>query len=1253
MPNLRLLTWNTNGLHNHPGRLTVVRAHRPDIALLQETWSLDGPGLVQPAGWQQHLGPEYEVYNSPRRTDNHRGGVCALVHQDVARLVTVYQPQGLDAFKGDALWLRLRLPTRARPLLIGCIYIHSSKDASLWDAIGTMIADALTQGDVLLGGDFNARLPSTRDDRCHGPPPTPFHPEPPPGTLQLCPPRCTQDPTADGNEGTTPFLDICHVYGLVTLNGRCEGDLEGVITYTGAGARVGSSVLDYWLAQPPLLACAQRLLVLCEGEGPDATVGNTSDHRPVRLDLHLEDERAAPVARGAAHMAVPVDRPLGPPAPKFNVDHQAPYVQCLRAQLAGLQLDRMPVSMAANTLIDHMVLAAENVFGAPRPRKDTAKCPTAPWFDGECRKERRRMRQACKKTASREERRVLQRAYQNFLRRKERAYKESFRLRLERACKGSPAEVRHFYRAIDGGATAPCPCPLDAIAEVFEGTFRTEPVGAHDFTFRRPFEDEEDRLQCLRSQQVEELTMPEPPPEPTQWPFTPKMVAAVAMRLKTGRTADSSRLRAELLRAAAHFPDSDKPDALPPRTLEIITAMMNRFYREGFPEDLARAHLVPVHKKGDRADPRNYRPIAIISVLAKLYAALLNHRLSTALEVARARANGQAGFRPGRGTAQQIWTLQALIDSQVRPPPAPGHTVSRKGQFHGGSVRARLKAGAPLYACFVDFSRAFDSVPRERLWRRLRSLKVPEDFVAAIEAYYARVPLCVRGQDGYSGWFDSATGVKQGCPLSPTLFGLYIDYFEEYSTFRLEQEAAARGRSLDPRHRPRVLLYADDVVLLGYSAEELKRLLGHLAAFCDLAGLTVNRSKTQVVIFRAAERLPEGTATQFFFGGHQLEVVDEYRYLGFVFHAWKDPGQHGFPILLKAAEGAAQRLRSRIYALGIRDLLTVCRLFDCYVRPILFYACETWFPYVPALARLNESPIERVHARHLRAALRLPASTATTLLLWETSRTPLFPFLLRQAGRFFQRTAAQVEKGRGHAWDAHHDVFQHHTEDLAAFKDYEQDHGRKPSQGHWLTRLASHFAEYVSDVFVAPQRKSDCLFPAKPPSIRTDLHKKTFARDFFNRVQRQCWVTIHALIRGGEGTVTANYASLIPERPPTSKPALAPILSSATRSYRARDLYLRTRLGVLRLDNTLQRWAGVSADRRTTCPCCQLAEREDEAHFLLRCPKFAHCRTEGPLFPADGPAPSYSQLLNHRDFAALGTFLSAISLARFTRRPAG
>jgi hypothetical protein len=78
-----------------------------------------------------------------------------------------------------------------------------------------------------------------------------------------------------------------------------------------------------------------------------------------------------------------------------------------------------------------------------------------------------------------------------------------------------------------------------------------------------------------------------------------------------------------------------------------------------------------------------------------------------------------------------------------------------------------------VYCCFVDFRKAFDTVPREALFQRLRDINISETLLAAIMRLYESVLGRLRLAHGLSDFIQSTIGVKQGCPLSSTLFDLY------------------------------------------------------------------------------------------------------------------------------------------------------------------------------------------------------------------------------------------------------------------------------------------------------------------------------------------------------------------------------------------------------------------------------------------------------------------------------------------------
>jgi len=88
--------------------------------------------------------------------------------------------------------------------------------------------------------------------------------------------------------------------------------------------------------------------------------------------------------------------------------------------------------------------------------------------------------------------------------------------------------------------------------------------------------------------------------------------------------------------------------------------------------------------------------------------------------------------------------------------------------------RQKGKAGK-LYCCFVDFRKAFDTVPHAVLWQVLEELGVHGRILDIIKSLYAHDGAAVWSSQGISAIFRCLMGVKQGCPLSPTLFGLYVE----------------------------------------------------------------------------------------------------------------------------------------------------------------------------------------------------------------------------------------------------------------------------------------------------------------------------------------------------------------------------------------------------------------------------------------------------------------------------------------------
>ena len=154
-----------------------------------------------------------------------------------------------------------------------------------------------------------------------------------------------------------------------------------------------------------------------------------------------------------------------------------------------------------------------------------------------------------------------------------------------------------------------------------------------------------------------------------------------------------------------------------------------------------------------------------------------------------------------------------------------------------------MKGGSnvPMVCCFVDFCKAYDKIRRDYLVRRLAQLGVHGHMLNAVVEMYWDVPLVPKLNGVLGPSIASTCGVKQGDPLSPLLFGLFIDEFEAWVKERLP--GAGVPLTLE-KNVP--LLYADDMVLLGESQSSVQELLDLVHEFCVTRGLEVNVSKTEV-----------------------------------------------------------------------------------------------------------------------------------------------------------------------------------------------------------------------------------------------------------------------------------------------------------------------------------------------------------------------------------------------------------------------
>ena len=155
-------------------------------------------------------------------------------------------------------------------------------------------------------------------------------------------------------------------------------------------------------------------------------------------------------------------------------------------------------------------------------------------------------------------------------------------------------------------------------------------------------------------------------------------------------------------------------------------------------------------------------------------------------------------------------------------------------------LRRRRRKGT--YLAFLDVSKAYDTVWREGLWEKMRQYGVTQKFVRVCQDLYEEVEASVVLDGEQSRWFKVEKGLRQGCPLSPLLYSIYVmGMVEELedSGLGVKEEEVWCG----------ALLYADDIVLLAESPDELQRMLDTVGEYAEEWRFTFNavKSKTMVV----------------------------------------------------------------------------------------------------------------------------------------------------------------------------------------------------------------------------------------------------------------------------------------------------------------------------------------------------------------------------------------------------------------------
>ena len=359
------------------------------------------------------------------------------------------------------------------------------------------------------------------------------------------------------------------------------------------------------------------------------------------------------------------------------------------------------------------------------------------------------------------------------------------------------------------------------------------------------------------------------------------------------------------------------------------------------PAQWKRSKLVVIFKKGDRTFASNYRPIAILPIMYKVFSRILCKRLEHFL--IPYQGVEQAAYRKGFSTEDHMFTVAQVIEKST-------------------------EYNYPVWLVCVDFEKAFDMIEHTPLWRCLEKQSVPSSYVTLLKSLYAgqtaAVQTSLRSRD-----FSLSRGVQQGDPLSALLFiavmqscfdGLHGKWEKANSRRRglkLGLDMGLASRNLFE------LRFADDVLLFARQWVDAAKMLKHLSDAAAVYGLKINYAKTKVL----TSSLWAGGRTSVQVDDRRVQVlVDQAseRYLGRQICFSK---LHDAELQHRIAAGWAAFHKHKGELCGkfckLEDRL---KLFESVGSPVVLYGAPVW-----ALTKSMEKQLHTTWRKMLRYVFRL------------------------------------------------------------------------------------------------------------------------------------------------------------------------------------------------------------------------------------------------------------------------------------------
>ena len=215
---------------------------------------------------------------------------------------------------------------------------------------------------------------------------------------------------------------------------------------------------------------------------------------------------------------------------------------------------------------------------------------------------------------------------------------------------------------------------------------------------------------------------------------------------------------------------------------------------------------------------------SLINSISKVFITILTTQLQKWTEENSVLDESQSGFRKSYSTIDNLFSLQTIIQKYL------------------------CRTGGRFFCIFIDFRRASDSIPHNKIWDSFKRKGINENgkFLKIFHSMYIQLKSCVKINSTLTQFFECTIGTRQGCVSSPIIFSLFINDLVEYLRSESDSGVFVTNNIEDLF----ALMFADDVSCFSDTIVRLQRLINLIEKFCNAVGMKLNLGKTKIMVFR-------------------------------------------------------------------------------------------------------------------------------------------------------------------------------------------------------------------------------------------------------------------------------------------------------------------------------------------------------------------------------------------------------------------